>query len=35
MQRLEENLLGIDTRATGVIVRARHQGADAAHQRRW
>ena len=30
MQRLEENLLGIDTRATGVIVRARHQGADAA-----
>ena len=29
MQRLEENLLGIDTRATGVIVRARHQGADA------
>ena len=29
MQRLEEDLLGIDTRATGVIVRARHQGADA------
>ena len=29
MQRLEDNLLGIDTRATGVIVRARHQGADA------
>jgi anti-sigma regulatory factor (Ser/Thr protein kinase) len=29
MQRLENDLLGIDTRATGVIVRARHQGADA------
>jgi signal transduction histidine kinase/DNA-binding response OmpR family regulator len=30
IQRLEDDLLGIDTRATGVIVRARHQGADAA-----
>jgi signal transduction histidine kinase/FixJ family two-component response regulator len=29
MQRLEENLLGIDTRSTGVVVRARHQGSDA------
>jgi signal transduction histidine kinase/DNA-binding response OmpR family regulator/serine phosphatase RsbU (regulator of sigma subunit) len=29
IQRLEDDLLGIDTCATGVIVRARHQGADA------
>jgi signal transduction histidine kinase/DNA-binding response OmpR family regulator len=29
IQRLEDDLLGIDTRATGVIVRGRHQGADA------